>query len=366
MDQLHDEEEFYSWYATKTTNVSCSELSEQQLKSLAIIKGSLAIFSCIPCLVVVLIIVLLKSYHYFVHRLALYLTSAAIFYSITTALQMIPGDLFGIHNHQFCEAVGFLSEYGSWVLLLYIYWVVIHLFLLSVFHLSTRKAEVLFVIFPVIFPLLFVWVPFIHGLYGQAGGWCWIVTANDDCTKIRAGQIEQFVLWYGPMFVASVGSIIVTLTTVVVLCRGAMGPRDESDMSQFTLQAQHKKALKEALPLLAYSVLFSLFDWVAISSRVYYAVTDNVNYPLWLVHAIGDACRGLFIPFAFLLHPYVVRKLREAVGKWRKRSADMYSTTFFVVSKEHTDETERLIVRGEDHNVTLDTGYQSVASLLDP
>lgn len=153
-----------------------------------------------------------KRYRFFVHRLALYLTSAAIFYSIATALQSVPGDLFGIQNHHLCIAVGFLSQYGSWVLLLYIYWVISQLLLLSVCHVSTKKAEPFIVLLPVLLPIPISCIPFIHNLYGSAGAWCWIVTATADCEKVYAGQIEQFVLWYGPMFLASLGSVIVTLT----------------------------------------------------------------------------------------------------------------------------------------------------------
>ena len=347
----------------------CPGLDAGQLKALSILKGVLSLFSCLPCFLVIFIIVYFRSYRFFVYRLALYLTTAAILYSLTTALQMVPGDLFNIHNQQFCEVVGYLAEYGSWVLLLYIYWVIAHLLLLSVCHVSTKKAEKILVVFPSLLPLVFIWVPFINGLYGQAGGWCWIVTATDNCTDIKAGQIEQFVLWYGPMFLASIGSILVTLTTVIVLCRGAC-ERTNSDLPQ--LQDQYRRALKETLPLLVYSILFSLFDWVAISSRVYFALTDQVNYPLWIVHAIGDACRGLFIPLAYLFHPRALKKLSctrlgTEARKWFQRwNASMHDTTYFVVSKEHSDESQRLVVKGrEEPNSTHDTGYQSFGNLLE-
>jgi len=356
-------------FDTNGTGRNCSQLSENQLKILAAVKLSLSSFSCFPCVLVFFLIIYFKRYRFFVHRLALYLTSAAIFYSIATALQSVPGDLFGIQNHHLCIAVGFLSQYGSWVLLLYIYWVISQLLLLSVCHVSTKKAEPFIVLLPVLLPIPISCIPFIHNLYGSAGAWCWIVTATADCEKVYAGQIEQFVLWYGPMFFASLGSVIVTLTTIMVLCRGAceatpFGEEDHS--STITLQAQHKQALKETLPLLAYAILFSLFDWVAIASRVYYAVTDGTNFPLWLVHAIGDACRGLFIPIAFLLHPSVLKRLnckelKKAAKTWRRKHASMFSTTFFVVSREHSDVSKRLVVRGGDGNdENQDTGYQSI------
>ncbi len=349
------------WYASHNGSSSnCSGLSTEQQQSLSILKGALSVFSCLPCAVVVVMIICLKAYRSFIYRLATYLTLAAIFYSITTALQMVPGDLFHVYNRAFCKAVGFLAEYGSWVLLLYIYWVIVQLLLLSVCHVSTKKVEVILVFFPILLPLCFVWVPFVHDLYGPAGGWCWIMTATAECQTIREGQIEQFVLWYGPMFVASLGSIVVTLTTIIMLCRGARaGEGDENPM-----QFQYQRALKEAIPLLIYSILFSLFDWVAISSRVYYAVTDQTNYPLWLVHAIGDASRGLFVPFAFLFHPDLLKKLnykkfKVTACRWFHRHS-AYSSTFFVVSKEHTDQSERLVIRGRgDPRAAPDTGYQS-------
>ncbi len=350
------------WLLAASGNGSnCSELSPEQLRTLSILKRVLLLLSCLPCAMVVLLIVCLRAYRSFIYRLAVYLTLAAIFYSLTTALQMVPGDLFHVYNSAFCKAVGFLAEYGSWVLLLYIYWVIVQLFLLSVCHASTKKLEPILVFLPIVIPLSFVWIPFIHGLYGPAGGWCWIMTATADCHKIKEGQIEQFVLWYGPMFVASAGSIVVTVTTVAVLCKGVRGGA-RGEEAENPLRGQYQRALREALPLLIYSILFSLFDWVAIASRVYYALADQVNYPLWLVHAVGDACRGLFVPLAFLFHPNLLKRLSCKALKARvRRWQSTYTTTFFVVSKEHSDQSETLVIRGRGAPHT-DTGYQSFQS----
>ena len=87
-----------------------------------------------------------------------------------------------------CEIIGFFFAYFLWVKLMFMSWVVLHLFCFSVFYKDLQNLEILFVCVSVLFPLLFLWAPFISGkeyggvpVYGSAGAWCWIKNWRNDC-----------------------------------------------------------------------------------------------------------------------------------------------------------------------------------------
>jgi len=97
---------------------------------------------------------------------------------------------------------------------------------------------------------------------------------------------------------------------------------------------------------------------LAFANRVYYAATDQTLFSLWMIHAVVDPCLPLFIPVAFLFHPYTLKKIKRAATK--QLTKDSLANTFFVVSEEDVckdGEDRQLIVRQNDGT---SSGYQSM------
>ena len=351
------------------TNKTCFSFSKTNFEAVIGTKTGVASLAAIACCAAVLLIVFFKAYKRFVHRLTLYLTIAALTYSIISALHMLPVKVrcgvVVVRSEQLCTALGFLVEYASWVMLLLMSWITIHLFVLAVFQRSYKscKYEVGGIIICHVSPLLFNVVPFINfgngTMYGLAGAWCWIRVTGESCQPYKEGLIEQFTLWYGPLM------LIVLLAMVVMVIILYRGTRETSDLlaSTYQLQGQYKEALKEAMPLLFYPIFFNILCCLAIANRVYYAATNKANFPLWVAHAVAGPCLPLFIPVAFLLHPYTLQRmrcsqLRKAAKKWQRRDS-LRSKTHFVVSKEDVGTSgvkENLIV-GQSKETT--SQYQS-------
>jgi len=155
-------------------------------------------------------------------------------------------------------------------------------------------------------------------------------------------------------------NFLAMVVMIIILYRGT---RETSDLlaSTYQLQGQYREALKEAMPLLFYPIFFNIICCLAFANRVYYAATNKANFPLWVAHAVADPCLPFFIPVAFLLHPYTLKRmrcsqLRKAAKKWQRRDS-LCSKTHFVVSKEDvgtSGEEEKLIV-----GQSTTSGYQS-------
>ena len=293
------------------TNKTCFSFSKRDFEAVIGTKTGVAGLAAIACCVVVLLIVFFKAYKRFVHRLTLYLAIAALIYSIIFALQILPVEarcgIVMVRSEQLCTALGFLVEYAA---LLFMTWITFHLFVLAVF----RKYEVGGVIVCHVSPILFSVVPFInfgrHGtMYGLAGAWCLIRVTGEGYQPYEEGLIEQFTLWYGPLMLVVLLNFLAMVIMIIVLYRGT---RETSELLATThqLQGQYRAALKEAMPLLFYPIFFNIICCLAFANRVYYAATNKASSPLWVAHAVADPCLPLFIPVAFLLHPYTLKRMR--------------------------------------------------------
>ena len=345
------------------TNNTCFAFSKGEFEAVIWIKTSIASLSVVACSLAVLLIVFLGVYKKFAHRLTLYLNMAALVYSLVFALQVIP-----VENHcgyvvvrieKLCTALGFLVEYSAWVMLLSMGWITLHLFLLGVFHkhLKSWRYEMVGLILVLVCPLLFAVVPLIDfkngSMYGLAGTWCWIKIADENCHPHIDGKVEQFLLWYIPLIFLVLANFLAMVIMVVVLYkRMRVEPHGMT-----ALQQKYEKVLRESIPLLFFPVFFNIICCLAFANRVYYVVTENTNFALWMAHAMVDLSLPLFISLTFLLHPHTRRKLLKVVKtRWKRDSLN--SHTDLVAPKKDlclTSEETTLIIEP-----TKDTwNYQS-------
>ena len=350
------------------TNKTCFSFSSRDFEAIFGTKVGVASLAVFACCVAIFLIFISKAYKRFVHRLTFYLAFAALLYSFVFILQILPvEDRCGfvvVRNEQFCMAAGFLVLYGGWALLLFICWITLHLFILAVFkrNYNSWKYEVGGLIICHACPLLLCVVPFInfkHGvMYGLAGAWCWIRVTGNSCQPYGEGVIEQFTLFYGPLIFIV---LLISLMVVIMIIALYRGTREKSGelSTTYQLQSQYREALKETMPLLFYPIIYNILCCLAFANRVYYAATNKANFPLWIIHAIADPSLPLFIPVAFLFHPYTLKKIKGAATKQLTKDSQA-SGTFFVVSEEDVcrdGEDRQLIVRQNDGT---SSGYQSM------
>ena len=327
---------------------------------------STAVVAAVFCCIVIAILIITRAYKTFINRLILYLMFASLLHAIMGAIEMAP---VHVHNgtiavreglDSVCVAVAFTVQNTVWTIHLFMFWAVLYLVLLAVFkyNANKRRHEVAGIVVSIVLPLSFNWIPFIDNMYGLAGMWCWIKLTQENCrSDYIFGVVYQFSLFYGPLVVLMLLSYISFVAIALVLCKHAIRSRRQN--ISYYGPSVHQQALKEALPLLIYPLLYHIFCAFMVANRIYYAIDASKGgglfFPLWLAHAVAEPAQALFPPVAFLLHPGTMQKFIC------RRKQKNLAPTSYVVSREFPySEEDPLIIRGSEEEQRDGSDYQSL------
>ena len=269
------------------------------------------------CLFAVSLVFCLRLDKYFTYRLAMYQILSSLCLSVVEVSALTLFNYDGdVYQQIACKTTAFLLEYFMWIKLLFTICPVFHLslFCLAVCLKNFQKLEIGYVLFSILLPLLYTWIPFIHNSYGVSGAWCWIRDWKDDCAtqKYHEGIIEQYVLWYGPLFISLALSFVAVFIILIVLAQRAYAHKNQESecLIENHERNQNKKAIKELLPLLAYPVIFYVLALFPLINRVYSAISPNPRFGWALAHAFCQPSWGFFSSCALIIHIFVMRQLK--------------------------------------------------------
>ena len=311
------------YFGENDTNHNCSKgtFSEKQQEIILIAMSIIASMSFLMCAISVCCVGWQKLYKHFSFRLASCQVLSSMMFSMGMIIQVVLiNNKKGAIDHLTCEMAGFVMEYFMWVKLLFSLSLIFHFFFVGVFKKSLVKLELIYVFLSLLLPLLFVWIPFINNSYGIAGAWCWIRDWEDDCAQknYAIGIVEQFVLWYGPVFIALTISVVVIVFIAVITVRREYYLSVNFKLNSETRSLLHstyedsnnhnKKALKQMIPLLVYPVIFYVLVLVPLVNRIYDAISSKANYPLALIHSLSIGSWGFFSSCALLIHMLLKNK----------------------------------------------------------
>ena len=301
----------------KSTISECNNtFTKDQKKHILIVWGGTGMLSFTMCLIAVSLVFCMRLYKNFTYRLAMYQILSSLCLSAAEALSLIllnyDDDIY--YQKISCKTTAFLMEYFQWIKLLFTVCLIFHLFCLAVCLKHFKELEIGYVLFSILFPLLYSWTPFIHNSFGVAGAWCWIRDWKDDCAsqKYIEGIIEQFALWYGPLFISLTLSVVAVLIILIVLARRAYVHTNSENECLIANHEhnQNKKAINELLPLLAYPVIFYVLALFPLINRVYSAISPNPSFGWALAHAFCQPSWGFFSSCALIIHIFVMRQLK--------------------------------------------------------
>ena len=318
-----------------TNHTHSGLLSPEQKYIILLTMCVLSIISIIMCLIAIAIAVKFKLHKYFVHRLAIYQVLSAMLYDAFLALEMI----FINYNknkpvyYPICVAEAFLIEYTIWIKLLFTCCLTFHLFCFSVFHVSLNRLEIVYVLISTLGPALFTWIPFVSGLYGLAGAWCWIQNWKGDnaSKKLPQGEIEQYTLLYGPaIFCLLLCGVAVGIVTAILVHRAYNcnccnnKAHDDDDEHQPLLKEQQteqrKKVLREMLPLVSYPILSFMFYVPACINRVIGSVLQSPSFISFMWGGMSLPFISLLAAFSLIVHIFILEyPKRRSTGKKRKQ-----------------------------------------------
>ena len=89
-----------------------------------------------------------------------------------------------------------------------------------------KVHEVLGVIFVLVCPFLFGWIPFVNNMYGASGPWCWIRTFDKNGCGDRSFQqlslILMMAMFYGPLICILVFGLLSMFAVIFLLWRNSI------------------------------------------------------------------------------------------------------------------------------------------------
>lgn len=238
-------------------------------------------------------------------RLFLYLVASAMIKSVgiafqTTAINYRESDP---REKYLCIVAGFMNQYCSWVVILFAMVATAHVMIMAILKCTdknfSKKIEYFYILLPIILPLTFSWIPFIHDSFGLSGAWCWIEKYNDNCTLYLEGYVEQYVLWYSPMWLILLLNVLFIVVFAIVQCKTHMSTQDRNYL------------LQQTVPLLVMSVLIQLSTFVGLAVHAAISPHMYTNTTLWLVHAVSSSVWGFIVGVSFLFYQCVITRSKN-------------------------------------------------------
>uniref|UniRef100_A0A1X7V874 G-protein coupled receptors family 2 profile 2 domain-containing protein n=1 Tax=Amphimedon queenslandica TaxID=400682 RepID=A0A1X7V874_AMPQE len=288
-------------------NHTCLFLSLNEVRTLGIIRSSVALVSALSCIGAIVLVLLLARKQWrrfkFTKRLSLYLTILALLYSVATTFQWVSSSAIDEQpgGEQGCKAVAFFVQYSSWSLLVFTFLLTLILFI-TVYKRKEphyKRWEIGTLLASILSPLITVWIPFINDSYGLSGIWCWIRSHDStNCTVFLPGVIEQIALWYAPLSILMIASSILMFMTIGKYIYLVFKP---CGYQTIDADLRYQNSFKDYSPLVVYPIVFFSLNIIALSSRI--ASTQYV-FPkgLLYIHSIVDPCWGLIASIATIIY----------------------------------------------------------------
>lgn len=233
--------------------------------------------SVFVCLVAVVLVLTLKLHRRFVYRLSLYQVLASLGLATEEVMQIIlvNYDKNPETYRRICVAFGWFGLYSEWTKLLFTMWVTFHLFCFAVLHRNMKKLEPLYVVSSLVVPGVMACVPLVTKTYG-------ISSDGTICYLYAEGEmalIEILLIWDVPamliLLVASTGMVVLVAKLARRVCW-------RLKYEEITEGDRHWKALKHLLPLVAFPILFFVFEIPVLVFHVYaHLAAPNETVAIW-------------------------------------------------------------------------------------
>ena len=297
--------------ANNSSDYDCFEMfSAPKYIALLAVRNTLSFVSCCILLCVIGLIVLFQKHMFMSQRLVLYLALSSAIFSL---VQVFNFDAHTANRSQenlnYCIAIGFLTQVTIWWELVATSCIMIDIFLKAVFQAQTEKLEKFYVLFIIVTPFVFSWIPFVKGHYGPAGLYCWIRDRNlENCMLSSFGNWLRFSMYYIPLY-----TIMTILVSLVIISLVTVHWRKKKWVGDYSPQSSlvHQMIEKEIRPLVWYPLIFLLINIVPLIRRAYsvHDKDETFFFVLTAIQVVVYRFQGILIGLAFALDPETRKKL---------------------------------------------------------
>ena len=335
-----------------TGNDSCNStgLSSTQRNTLLYVLGGSSVFATLICVIALFITCYHRLYKRFAHRLVTYQLLSAIIFSLVCSAQLsflnYDYDVSSMMMKIVCGAVGFFVSVTIGIKFIITFWLTFYLFMFAVFSKDLYHLELLYVITSIGIPVICDWIPFVNGLYGVAGAWCWIKNWKGDCAndKMLLGTIEQYMFLYAPgMALLFIDLLMIIVTIGVLLYRSYCRPVKEAAEYDPLLERQakrQKKAFQEILPLILYPIIFIILFLPSLIQRIYGAIVpETQRYFVFLLQAATIPGYGLFVGAVVIIHVFIMKCCGFPMQNQQQHKTSSVSRSVIIEHNRYTVDT---------------------------
>lgn len=287
--------------------MDCGHLNGTMYTIAGIVHSCSATISFFASLIVIFMIILFKKVQFFTHRLILYLSLAAMLYSVATASSKT--DYYTL-NRQLCKWIAFATQYSQWCLLMAVCVmtgdVLVRMARAEKVEHPNRTSsylELFYIVLIFVVPASFNWLPLLWNLYGISGDWCWVkdtVLNGRHCElHYKRGLALQFGLWYGPLFLVCC-LIIISYVIIYLLLKYQRRHMNTYDPGRIQLIREIRK---EIYCIVWYPVVFMVINIFPLADRIYMIFNEEPLYVLLLLHALISPLQGGLVCLMYGIHP---------------------------------------------------------------
>ena len=257
--------------------------------------GATTSIGAVSCLTAIVLILVAKGYKEFVYRLILYMAVDGLFAFPLTVTWRVLVDTYELKYIVVNTLLNVIVNYLIYEYLFLLCWLGFYLFLLAVFRVQLKKTkhEAIGLVTVLVTPLTFLWV------------FPWKIR-NTLCEATYSLEQIKLVIYYNiPNISASLLSCVFIGAVLITLCRSAQ--------KQDTLQQQHRKAVKETIPLVVFVIVHQIAVFINAGVLTYQLLMaesgKRVSLLLWELFDLWPLA-GVSLPVLLLSQPRIRRSIK--------------------------------------------------------
>ena len=280
----------------KTMYYRCANISQEDVRSLVLMRGISGVVCfglCLLSLVIEVVSMLCqKRGSTVLQRFFVYVVVANLLRAAFLSMSIVSHRSDNVDiNDKFCEAVGFLSQYFASFQLLTIFAMMLILLhnLLSLnqsysilcsrlFKCQTSYPDIYAIIVLFILPSLYTWTPFLidGGVYGDSGPWCWLKSFDSNCSEIDSVFVFESVFWNIPFGIVLLFCLVcVTLYLIFFLYVGF-----------YRYRRKVTSVLVDTFILFLFFAFYTILCMVELAALMYIHTHKHDSYSVLVMYAI--------------------------------------------------------------------------------
>ena len=302
-----------------TTNCLQSPFDSLGFKLVAILRACAGLFSFFCSIGVIMVIIFCQKYHFFRHRLILYLAIAAMLHALAFTVGRVEFESHRPIEDNYCYFAGFFETVTAWVELLSICCLTFHLFAITVRRKPhTGNLEGAYLVVTFVLPFFWCWIPFLSHSYGSSGPWCGIRSTNDQCQLFHFGNALRFIIWQAPFYTIVLVILMASISIAIKIRRdihvweGTIEPQ---------AQVRKQEIEKEVKPLLWYPVVYLILKTFLLINHIYDAARPHSPMLcFWLLRALTSPFAGTFVALVYTMDRETRSRMKPSLVKAACRS----------------------------------------------